>query len=225
MTDFGAQREKVRAELQARPPFLGKMFERFADRLELKPLSFVELHGGQGLSPSDRRRLEPRLPERRKATILVVGVLLSDMDLPSLCSAKVRTDGGFSGLGHDRISERTGLAVGRVGRVIAGLVDAGYLTAHQPIEPYMKGDGSVGYCAHNTIYRFTERFFERCHYDVRLKRERARAAERRAGRVRIYAASLVRARKAWRRLRTFGSADYLNGAAGPPRPRPPHDRR
>ena len=107
--------------------------------------------------------------------------------------------------------------------MIADLVGAGYLTAHQPIEPYLKADGSVGYCAHFTIYRFTELFFERCHYDGRLKRERARAADRRAGRVRIYGASLLRARRAWKRLRNFGSADYLNGAARPSgrRQRPP----
>ncbi len=218
--DFPASRERLRAELASRPPFLLKMFEKFGVRLELKPLVFVELHGGQGLSRSDRRRLEPRLPERRKAMIAVAGVLLTDMDLPSMCAAKLRTDGGFSGLGHDRIAERSGLNVGRVGRVIGDLVDAGYLIAHQPIEPYLKADGSVGYCAHNTIYRFTELFFRRCDYDKRLERERKKAAERRAGRVRIYSASLLRARRAWRKLRTFGALTFMERTSGPPRPRP-----
>ena len=79
MIDFPAQREKVRAELAGRPPFLGKVFEKFGDRLELRPLRFIELHGAQGLSSSDRKRLEPRLAERRKAMILVAGALLTDM--------------------------------------------------------------------------------------------------------------------------------------------------
>ena len=222
-TWYGERREKIRGELASRPPYLGKVWEKFADRLERHPLAFIELHGAQGLSPSDRRRLEPRLTIRRQGIALVAGVLLTDMDIPSMCAAKRRTDGAFSGLGHEAIGERAGLPLWTVGRVIADMVDAGYLTAHQPIEPYLKADGSIGYCAHRTIYRFTELFFVRAHYDQRLKRERARAAERRANRVRVYAASLLRARRAWRAMKDFGSADYLPRTSGPPvrRPRPP----
>lgn len=224
-TWYGSRREKVRAELASRPPYLGKVWEKFADRLERKPLAFVELHGAQGLSPADRRRLEPRLVARRQAIALVAGVLLTEMDLPSMCSAKRRSDGAFSGIGHEALAERSGLALRRVGRVVGDLVAAGYLTAHQPIEPYTKPDGTIGYCAHRTIYRLTELFFQRAHYDQRLKRERARAAERRSNRVRVYAASLLRARRAWRAMKDFGAADYLPRTAGPPVRRQPPPRR
>jgi hypothetical protein len=223
--DFAAQREKIRAELAAKPPFLAKAWERFADRLERKPLSFVELHGAQGLSPSDLRRLEARKTVRRKHQALIVGVLLAEMDIPSLVAAKLRTDGAFSGLGHRAIAERAGVPLWTVGRVIADFVGAGYLTAHQPIEPYLSATGALAYCAHNSIYRLTELFFRRCHYDQRLKSERRRAAERKANRCRIYGASLLKARSAWRRLRTFGAAEYLPRTGGAPRPRPrPPDR-
>ena len=224
-TWYGARREKVRAELAGRPPYLSNVWEKFADRLERKPLAFVELHGAQGLSPSDLRRLEPRLVARRQAIALVAGVLLTEMDIASMCAARRRSDGAYSGIGHEAIAERSGLALRRVGRVIADLVAAGYLTAHQPIEPYLKADGTVGYCAHRTIYRFTELFFQRSHYDQRLKRERARAAERRSNRVRVYAASLLRARRAWRAMKDFGAAEYLPRTAGPPVRRRPPPRR
>lgn len=218
--DFGAAVERIRAELAARPPFLTKLFDRTLEVLERRPKQLTELHGLQLLPTyAERRRVEPRLPMRRQAIALVLGALYIETDLCSLRSGHFRGDGTFSGRGQEWIAELTGLSLWRVRRAIWDLVAAGYLSAKQPIEPYLGADpnGGVGpvlrHCAHFTIYRFELRWFDRIVYDKRLKRERASAAERRKSRTRMYGASLVRARHALRKLRTSNSAT--------PRPRPP----
>ena len=209
---------RIRAELAARPPFLLKCFDRSLEVLERRPLRLAELHGTQLLATyAERRRVEPRLPMRRQAIAAVLGVLLIDTDLCSLRSGYPRSDGSFSGRGQAWIAEFTGMTVRRVRRAIWDLVAAGYLTSTQPIEPYLPEGATnrdeLRYCAHPAIYRFELKWFERLSYDRRLKRERASAAERRKNRGRLYAASLVRARQALRRLRKSNSAA--------PSPRPP----
>lgn len=222
----------IRAELAARPPFLLRCFERWIDILERQPKRFVELHGLQLLAlASERRRVEPRLERRLVAIALVMGALLIDADLCSLRSGYRRGDGNFSGRGQKWIAELTGLSLGRIRRAIEDLTLAGYLTSTQPIEPYL-GPGRAGrvgpelrYCAHNTIYRFEVRWFERISYDVRLKRERATAVRRRKERGRLYAATLVRARRSIRRARRAVVADVNAFTPPPARPRPPDTSR
>ena len=208
--DFGAAVARIRAELAARPPFLRDVFERWIEIVELQPKRLVELHGLQLLATyAERRRVEPRLPARRQAIALVVGALLIDADLCSLRSGFRRGDGEWSGRGHEWIAELTGLTCRRIRRAIFDLKLAGYLSSTQPIEPYLpEGKTSradLKYCAHHAIYRFELRFFERLSYDKRLKRERGAAIERRKNRGRLYAASLVRARYALRKLRKLNS--------------------
>ncbi len=202
--EFRATVEKLVAELATRPPFLLDAFVAFVQRLARRPKAFFELHGAQGLGPGDRRRLEPRLPERRCAYVAVVGALLIWTDLPSLRCGKLVAGERVFGLGQTRLQELTGLSLPRIRRAIADLVAAGYVTWKQPIARYVKAGapGGVGHAAWNAIYRFEVRFFERLHLDRKLVKARRRAAERRANRVRIYAASLLRARELARRART-----------------------
>ena len=222
--DWGAVVGRIRAELAARPPFLRDVFERWIEIIELQPKRMTELHGLQ-LIPTyaERRRVEPRLPARRKAIGLVVGALLIEFDLCSLRSGYRRGDGEWSGRGHEWIAELTGLTCRRIRRAIFDLKLAGYLTSKQPIEPYLP-DGKtrledLKYLAHFSIYRFELRWFERISYDGRLKRERGAAIERRKNRGRLYSASLVRARHALRKLRTQNSpARPRSGRSAEPRP-------
>ena len=229
--DFGAAVDRLRAELSARPPFLRALFERTLEVLERRPKQLAELHGLQLLPTyAERRRVEPRLPMRRQAIALVLGALYIDTDLCSLRSGHFRGDGTFSGRGQEWIAELTGLSLRRVRRAIWDLVAAGYLSAKQPIEPYLGADpkGGLGpvlrHCAHFTIYRFELRWFDRIAYDKRLKRERASAAERRKNRGRLYAASLVRARHALRKLRKSNSPPTRPPPTAPAA-RPPSQRR
>lgn len=201
--DFDRGLERVRAALSTRPPYLGRVFERFYEWVRRRPLRFVELHGAQGLTRADRRRLEARLTLRLQAYVLVVGALLVWMDLPSLRSGKLVAGERVFGLGQEHLAEVTGLSLTRLRRAIADLVAAGYLTWKQPIARYVKpgAPGGVGHAAWFAIYRFELRFFERLQLDGALAKNRRRAVERRANRVRIYAASLLRAREALRRAR------------------------
>lgn len=193
---FDRAMERIRGELGRRPPAHLAFFERFVDRMQRKPRRFVELHGSDILPAHERRRIEPRLPARRKAYVLVVGALLIWMDGPSLRVGRHMGGGRFFGLGQKSIAEITGLTLGRIRRALGELVFAKYLSWKQPIARYTKAGapGGTGYAAWNAIYRFEVRFFERIDLDKKLARHRKRAAERRAARVRLYAASLVRAR-------------------------------
>lgn len=222
--DFETATARIRAELAARPPFLLKLFDRFEDWMRGRPLRLVELHASNLLATAaERRRVEPRLPLRRQAIVLVMGALLIDMDLCSLRSGVRRGDGEFGGRGQEWIAELTGMKLRRIRRALEDLRLAGYLSQSQPIEPYLPegacNRSELRYCAHFAIYRFELKWFERIKYDGRLKRERASASKRRAERTRIYGASLVKARRALRRLRNSNSPTRArSGRALMPRP-------
>lgn len=195
---FEAALERIRGQLAHRPPQHLKYFERFVDRMQRRPRRFLELHGSDILAQAERKKIEPRLPARRKAYVLVVGALLIWMDAPSLRVGKFMGGGRVFGLGQKWLAEITGMSLGRIRRAIGELVFAKYLSWTQPIARYTKpgAPGQTGYAAWNAIYRFEVRFFERIDLDKKLARHRKRAAERRANRVRLYGASLVRARMA-----------------------------
>lgn len=227
--EFRATVDRIRAELATRPPFLLVTFEAFVHQVATRPKRFFELHGAQGLQPRERRQLEPRLWARRRAYILVVGALLIWTDLCSLRCGKLVAGDRVFGLGQEWLQKVTGLNLVRIRRAIADLVAAEYLGWKQPIARYVKAGapGGVGHAAWNAIYRFEVRFFERLHLDRKLAKQRRRAAERRANRVRIYGASLQRSRDMHRRaLRSLRSrsVDLLGqptqGEPFRPRPRP-----
>jgi hypothetical protein len=224
--DFRRAVGRIMGELERRVPMLAETFALFVSRIATKPTKFLELHGADGLTDADRRRLEPRLPERLQAYVLVVGALLVWMDLPSLRCGKLVHGERVFGLGQKYIHDMTGLSLGRIRRAIADLVAAKYLTWKQPVAQYVKAGapGAVGYCAWNAIYRFEVRFFERLHRDKKLAKQRQRARERRANRVRIYAASLLRARDALRRAREHLGRHLEIVPAPAPRWRPPPKR-
>jgi len=210
----------IGAQLAQRPPFLLESWIEFIHHMNRRQKRFTELHGAEGLSVADRRALEPRLPSRRRAYILVIGAMLIWMDVPSLRVGKLMADGRVFGVGQKWLREVTGIGKRRIRRVIADLVDAGYLTWTQPIARYVKAGapGGVGHAAWNAIYRFEVKFFERIHRDKKLKAQRRRLAERRKERARVYAASLLRARASWKRARAQLHRQLMAPPAVPPRP-------
>lgn len=231
--EFRARALAIGSELAQRPPFLLDAWFEFIRHMERRaPKKFPELHGAQALGPADRRRLEPRLPSRRRAYILVVGALLICMDIPSLRVGALMPTGRVFGVGHKWLEQMTGLGARSVRRALWDLMQAGYMTSTQPIARYVKAGapGGIGHAAWNAIYRFTEVFFRRIYRDHKLAAQRRRLAARRKDRV--HAASLIKQRVHSQRARLafLGRSVELLGQPTrgtpyrrrrrPPRPKP-----
>lgn len=110
--------------------------------------------------------------ERREACQIVLEVLLSRLDLASLCLGTPTPNKGFVDLDMKAIVRESGLGQRRCERAISQLKQAGFLKVKQP-----RGLNQAGkYLGRRAIRFFTADFFEWLGLGSMLKKERERAS-------------------------------------------------
>jgi len=121
------------------------------------------------LSSSSNRRTRS---ERREACQIVLEVLLSRLDLASLCIGSPTPASGFTDIDMKTIVRESGLGKRRCERAIGQLKEAGFIKVAQPRRRNEEGK----YFGLRAIRMFTQKFFDWLGLGTMLKKERDRAS-------------------------------------------------
>lgn len=134
-------RLNLQCAVPANLPELNRLAMDACARIVTERDKFPALGNGRG-----QRRLlftspyRERRSERLEAFVLVLRSVFLHMDALSLRSGKTLRDGSCDAIDEEQMSKETGVEPRRLQRAKRDLIDAGFLTWHQPVKKYCTCD-------------------------------------------------------------------------------------